>query len=162
MNKPITTPTKRSIWRVLHTGSGNHSRTLRPLFSLVGGLFCLGLLVACQTPQRDSEGQYFGVNLYNGYCASCHGTEGKGDGPVAPAMAFAMADLRTLEARRGEFPREWLREVIDGRTLRSVHGPDDMPVWGFEFRLAEESEAAVSARVEALIDYLERMQIRAD
>lgn len=84
---------------------------------------------------------------------------GRGDGPVAPSMLVQMDDLRTRSERHGEFPREWLREVIDGRDLRAVHGTVDMPVWGYEFRQVEPSDAYVKARIDALINHIETLQI---
>ena len=120
------------------------------------------VIAGCQTaePEDAQVGvEYDGRNLYLGYCASCHGPTGAGDGPVAAGMAFKMDDLRTLEARRGEFPADWLREVIDGRTLRAVHGTDEMPVWGWQFLLEEDSEEQVAARIDALVEYLRSVQI---
>ena len=122
-------------------------------------LACAICLAAAGCRIAEPVPDYDGRNLYLGYCAACHGPAGAGDGPVAPAMTYTMEDLRTLEARRGEFPREWLREAIDGRTLRAVHGTRDMPVWGLEFAAVEESPAHVQARINALIDYLESIQI---
>src|SRR5579859_4388914 len=46
-----------------------------------------------------------GPDLYRGYCASCHGTEGKGDGPVAPALNSKMPDLTTIAQRNGGMRR---------------------------------------------------------
>lgn len=129
----------------------------RMALTVGGAAMCLLAAAGCQTTPEPPE--YIGRNLYLGYCASCHGTEGKGDGPVAPAMAFQMQDLRTLEARKGGFPRDWLEDVIDGRTLRAAHGTSDMPVWGWKFMLEEDSEANVQARIDALVDYLETIQI---
>lgn len=118
-------------------------------------------IAGCQTAEPGEEQtayQYDGRNLYLGYCASCHGLTGAGDGPVAGGMAFKMEDLRTLQARHGAFPADQLREVIDGRTLRSVHGTNDMPVWGWQFLLAEDSEEHVAARIDALVEYLRSVQ----
>lgn len=114
------------------------------------------IVAACQT--REPVPEYDGRNLFLGYCASCHGAEGAGDGPVAAAMKRPMADLRTLHARHGAFPRDWLLTVIDGRTLHAAHGTPDMPVWGWQFHLAVDSEADVAARIDALVDYIERIQ----
>ncbi|HEY5678560.1 MAG TPA: cytochrome c [Pseudomonadales bacterium] len=130
---------------------------IRVLIVLLSALAIAG----CQTaaPEGERSGyEYDGRNLYLGYCASCHGLSGAGDGPVAAGMAFKMEDLRTLEARNGTFPADRLREVIDGRTLRSVHGTNDMPVWGWQFLLAEDSEEHVAARIDALVEYLRSIQ----
>jgi mono/diheme cytochrome c family protein len=117
---------------------------------------CMLLASGCQMAEPVPE--YDGRNLYLGYCASCHGPTGAGDGPVAPSLAFRMADLRTLSQRHSGFPRQRLEEVIDGRTLRAVHGTQDMPVWGWEFRRVEPSEPYVAARIDALLNYLESIQ----
>lgn len=69
-----------------------------------------------------------------------------------------MQDLRTLEKRKGGFPYDWLREVIDGRTLRAVHGTREMPVWGWQFYLAEGSQQLVTERIDALVDHLRSIQ----
>ena len=131
---------------------------IRALTVLLASLAIAG----CQTAEPELEEpsyEYDGKNLYLGYCASCHGPTGAGDGPVAAGMAFKMEDLRTLEARNnGAFPADRLKEVIDGRTLRSVHGTNDMPVWGWQFLLAEESEEFVAARIDALVEYLRSIQ----
>lgn len=115
-------------------------------------------LAGCQ--QNEPIPPYDGQNLFLGYCASCHGPVGRGDGPVAPSLAVQMQDLRSLTQRHGEFPREWLEEVIDGRTLRAAHGTMDMPVWGYQFRAVEPSDAYVQARIGALIDHIESLQTR--
>ena len=121
-------------------------------------IVCAALATACQTTEPVAK--YDGSAISQGYCASCHGASGAGDGPVAPSLAIAMQDLRGLQSRNdGVFPRERLQETIDGRGLRAAHGTADMPVWGWEFRRVEESEAQVQARIDALIDYLEAIQI---
>ena len=121
-------------------------------------VIALGLL-GCQIGEPEPEAAYDGRNLYLGYCASCHGPTGAGDGPIAPALKYGMQDLRTLEQRKGVFPHDWLREIIDGRTLRAVHGTREMPVWGWQFYLAEGSEEPVAARIDALVEHLRSIQI---
>lgn len=116
-------------------------------------------LPGCQQAEvAPAAATYDGRNLYLGYCASCHGAEGAGDGPVAPAFAATVPDLRTLSARRGGFDEAWLKEIIDGRTLRAAHGTTEMPVWGWQFRLVEDSEAEVTARIDALVEHLRSIQ----
>lgn len=119
-----------------------------------------GALAGCQ--QTEPIPEYDGQNLFLGYCASCHGPVGAGDGPVAPSLAAPLQDLRTLTRREGEFPRDWLLEVIDGRTLRAAHGSQDMPVWGYQFRAVEPTDAHVGARIDALIAHIESLQRTSD
>src|SRR5262245_1893586 len=72
-----------------------------------------------------------GPFMFGYYCASCHGPEGRGDGPVARALKTPPADLTTLAARHGGlFPRRQVEEfVTHGRDV-AAHGSSDMPVWG--------------------------------
>ena len=101
------------------------------------------------------------------HCASCHGMEGRGDGPVAPLMKVPVPDLTRIAARRGgRFPREEIARVIDGLSPFAAHGTRNMPVWGYEFfdpRLEDrEAEAAVNERVDHLVEYIASIQLEGD
>lgn len=79
--------------------------------------FALGAvaLAAC-APQRQATGRA----LYDQYCLSCHGAEGRGDGPAAAGLARRPADLTGISARNGgTFPLVRVMSVIDGYTRRS-------------------------------------------
>lgn len=122
------------------------------------------LLAACQTTPAIPE--YDGANLYRGYCASCHGLTGRGDGPVASVLKPGMQDLRTIAARNGGvFPQTVIDSIIDGTGMRPAHGSAGMPVWGRAFYMAEsamgetEPEKFATARIKALTDYLESIQV---
>lgn len=104
-----------------------------------------------------------GAELYRMHCASCHGMEGRGDGPVAPHMKVPVPDLTRIAARHGgQFPREEIARVIDGLSPFAAHGTRNMPVWGYEFfdpRLEDrKAEAEVNERVDRLVEYLATIQ----
>ena len=102
-----------------------------------------------------------GRDSYEFYCAACHGRDGRGDGPVGQALRVTPADLTTMANRHGGmFPREDVRKYIIGmgRAI-PAHGPSDMPVWGPIFRTSE-SDARVRVRIDNLLDYLEKLQVR--
>ena len=110
-----------------------------------------------------------GGNDYQTYCASCHGESGRGDGPVAEFLALTPADLTKLSHKNaGTFPAERIAQIIDGRQEVKVHGPRDMPVWGDWFDAeaeasglrASEREIVVRERINALVAYLETMQVK--
>ena len=104
-----------------------------------------------------------GAALFKSYCASCHGTAAKGDGPLSANLRIAPADLTQLAKRnRGKFDPEKVRRAIDGRDSKAIHGGSDMPVWGDAFKRAGEgySEAKVKDRIAALVEYLETVQER--
>lgn len=129
--------------------------------SAIAGLVALTAVAACQ-PVRP---EYDGANLFRGYCASCHGMDATGTGPLSSSLNVRPPNLTTLEARYGEFPRARVAAVIDGRGMRSVHGTAEMPVWGWAFydaeRAAGEAEARelADARIDALVAYLQSIQV---
>jgi hypothetical protein len=102
-----------------------------------------------------------GAELFRSYCASCHGTAAKGDGPLAANLRIAPADLSRLARRNhGKFDTDKVRQAIDGRGRKEIHGGSDMPVWGDAFKRAGEgySEAKVKDRIDALVEYLASLQ----
>lgn len=114
-------------------------------------------LMACasQPTQRDLI-QMSGLEMYESLCASCHGVEGHGDGPVAPLVKIHVPDLTLIAHRQGgEFPAADVHRTIDGRFEHPAHGPRDMPVWGWQFYRSESlKDPAERARVDAMIDKL--------
>ena len=109
-------------------------------------------------PFRDSGGVLFGT-----YCASCHGRDAHGDGPVAESLKTRPPNLTQLaKLNGGMFPAERTRRVIDGREAGvRAHGTIEMPVWGDAFVRREGlTDAAARARVDAIVRYLDAVQER--
>jgi mono/diheme cytochrome c family protein len=103
----------------------------------------------------------YGRDLYEFYCAPCHGRDGKGSGPVVPALKTQPPDLTTLAERNsGAFPRARVEAFVTGDTPRGVpaHGSKEMPVWGPIFRALDEREALNKARIGNLVDYIQSLQ----
>lgn len=132
---------------------------------------CLSLAAATGTASAQSSepSMDLGRFEYESNCASCHGTAGKGDGPLKPFLVKAPSDLTTIAKRNGgAFPTQLVWEVIDGRSSTDIgpHGTREMPVWGNEYRAealsrsrtAQHPEWYVRGRIVALLDYLSRMQ----
>ncbi|HMK86216.1 MAG TPA: c-type cytochrome [Steroidobacteraceae bacterium] len=104
-----------------------------------------------------------GAQLYQEFCATCHGRSAHGDGPVARTLKQQVPDLTLIAKRRGGvFPREVIHQFIDGRSMPRAHGTSEMPVWGWEFYGYEGEDATRRRRVAELIDqlveYLESIQ----
>lgn len=104
-----------------------------------------------------------GAALYRLNCASCHGAEGRGDGPVAKSMAVTVPDLTRIAGRHGgSFPKEEVARIIDGLSPLAAHGSRQMPVWGYEFfdpRLDDEAAIALAnERVNRLVEFLASIQ----
>lgn len=122
------------------------------------------LLAACATSRQPPIQARSGMELYQQLCSSCHGTEGHGDGPVAPLIKIRVPDLTRLAFRDGgEFPGEDVRLIIDGRSDRRAHGPRDMPVWGWQLYDSSNPDdtrarAQTDAVIARLVDYLQSIQ----
>lgn len=100
---------------------------LSAVLILAGAAAISAGLVQAQNAEVGSE--YFGQ-----YCATCHGADAKGDGPMTQMMTVSVPDLTQLSANAGgKFPMLDVIHIIDGRTgLRAHGGP--MPVYGAVFR----------------------------
>jgi mono/diheme cytochrome c family protein len=97
------------------------------------------------------------------YCSSCHGSAGRGDGPVADALKVRPADLTQIAKRTdGAFIAERIRRMVDGRDRYiKAHGSIEMPVWGDAFRRREGlGDEAIKARIDAIVKYLQSIQQR--
>jgi mono/diheme cytochrome c family protein len=77
---------------------------------------------------KDQVGQ--GRKLFLNYCASCHGTDASGNGPVVSSLKKQPPDLRRLRAKSTKYSSEQIRKVITGDLSLPVHGNKEMPVWG--------------------------------
>jgi mono/diheme cytochrome c family protein len=103
-----------------------------------------------------------GSRLFRTYCASCHGTAGRGDGPMAMQLRRMPPDLTQFTKRNGGvFPSELVYRIVDGREVMS-HGDRDMPVWGDAFRMVTggPGTGVVKARIDAIVRYLAGIQER--
>jgi hypothetical protein len=115
-------------------------------------------------PEQNKEGQPLipslkGPDLFHEYCAPCHGQDGKGGGPVAPALNTKPADLTTIAQRNGGiFPTKRIRTTIAGDELISAHGSREMPVWGPIFHQVERDRDYGEIRLQNLTKYLESIQ----
>ncbi len=105
---------------------------------------------------------YSGQEMYDSYCAVCHGKDGRGAGPAASALKTAPTDLTTLSAKNGgKFPELHVYSTIRGEADLPAHGSKDMPVWGPLFRsLSPGQNAEVQLRITNLTKYIEGLQAK--
>ena len=139
-------------------GNGNRA--------LSGAIFAL-LLAAAPASSQDVK---VGEGEYMAWCARCHGTAGKGDGPLARELETALPDLAQLAKRQGgKFPADRVRETIDGRDAFLAHRSEEMPIWGNWFEhditaggLLKQSETKtrdeVEQRIDRIVGYLATIQ----
>ena len=131
------------------------------------------LLLAVGAQGRPAIGETFpsgylpsGKVMYQQYCATCHGTDARGGGPMAAVLKVPPADLTTLVKRHagkpyfdGKFPYEYVRGLLEFGPGPSSHGSADMPAWGPIFRFMDkQNERAVQQRIRRLSGYLASIQ----
>jgi len=128
---------------------------------IVGALLICGL---SETAVADEASAEAGAREYANSCAACHGPDGKGGGQPPAAR---VVDLSQLSGKNGGvFPTARVYATIDGRLAVAAHGPRDMPVWGRIYTVLAGAgqqdpyltEAAVRARIQALIDHIYLLQ----
>jgi mono/diheme cytochrome c family protein len=146
---------------------------------ILGLLLSTGALTMAQQSQTGSVQETSapsGEDLFNTYCAVCHGKDAKGNGPAAGALKVRPADLTTLAQRHGgKFPREYVTTVLQyGVEDVKAHGSKDMPIWGSLFGPSEalsksqslplaearEVSSVVTLKIHNLSQYIESLQAK--
>ncbi len=131
---------------------------MRILSVIAGAVFAVsGSAALAQEVERG--GEYYRTN-----CATCHGVEATGQGPMAGVLLIKPTDLTRLAADNGGvFPTGRVIRRIDGRDPLVSHG-SPMPIFGrfFEGRdvvlRAEDGRPVVTS--EAIADLVAWLRVR--
>lgn len=145
--------------------------TTKPLLGIV---VVATLFLASKYVVADE--QMIGAEEFRTSCASCHGTDGKGHGPLASILMTKPADLTVIaknnaghypNTKAGEYPFYKVFQIIDGRTQVSGHGDRTMPVWGSRYSMEEGlkygpmgGEQVIRGRILELVYYIQSIQER--
>lgn len=115
--------------------------------------------VAHGQAQFDRGAAARGADTFRLFCASCHGQQAVGNGPLAMHLRTPPADLTALsENNGGEFPRAMVINTIElGRDV-SGHGNPDMPAWADAFEQTRQSPVDPETRVQDLVQFLLSIQ----
>jgi mono/diheme cytochrome c family protein len=126
---------------------------------LVSGAATLGAQRQSQSPRILTD-MLAGRDSFELYCSSCHGKQGRGDGPVATVLNVKPADLSRLAQRNGgTFPVERVLETITfGARPVPAHGTSEMPIWGELFG-ALESKVRARERIANIVTYVQALQV---
>lgn len=136
-------------------------------YALLGGALLLVILTAVANDHRTENQAQFpptyvpsGQQIYQQFCAACHGVSAKGDGPAASRLKTPPPDLTTLAKRNmGKFPYDYVAGVLRFGPGPSLHGSSDMPTWGPIFQIVDKNnEQAVRQRIKNLSAYLASLQ----
>ncbi|HEV2101558.1 MAG TPA: cytochrome c [Candidatus Acidoferrum sp.] len=103
-----------------------------------------------------------GKEMFAQYCAPCHGTDGTGNGPAAPAMKISPTDLTQLAKKNGgEYPSYQVAAVLKFGSGAGPHGSKDMPVWGPLLQsLDKYHDEVAQQRVANIVGYIESLQAK--
>jgi mono/diheme cytochrome c family protein len=103
-----------------------------------------------------------GSDLYQAYCAVCHGKAAKGDGPMGRSLKIAPPDLTRIAKRNGgSFPKQRLEQILSGETeIAAGHGTREMPLWGPIFSQIAWDQDLGRVRIDNVAKYLEQLQIK--
>jgi mono/diheme cytochrome c family protein len=110
-----------------------------------------------------------GAQQFRQYCASCHGNDGTGNGPVASELKRKPANLTVLSKNNnGVFPTSEVHDFIVGTRAIPSHGTREMPVWGYAFMFRPGALAGpfvpvltpqqAEEKVNLLVDYVKSIQ----
>jgi len=147
------------VWgRTLRGLESSDARINVRLANLVAYVESLQLPVDQAPPARATE-PVSGAQLFRTHCASCHGENATGAGPISAQLRSTVPDLTTFSARNGGmFPVERVRQMIEGRGP-AAHGDRSMPVWGDVFR-RQNAGADPAMRIDAIVTFLRSIQRR--
>ncbi len=124
-------------------------------------LLILALVLAAGPAAAQS-----GKQDYDTYCAECHGSNGKGNGPTTKTIPMnpPPPDITVLAKRNGgKFPFDEVVDLIDGRKQVPSHERIQMPFLGTTLQqpgkeFTPESDAAVKRRIDAMARYVQSLQ----
>lgn len=124
-----------------------------------------GAVVLAFAGVAAAQDAQIGQDLYLKHCATCHGVQANGMGPMAPALVVQPKDLTALAVENGgEFPLLRVVRRIDGREPLVSHG-SAMPVYGEFFegddtamKTASGQPVLVSRAIADLVAFLQGIQ----
>jgi mono/diheme cytochrome c family protein len=138
---------------------------------VMGGAWLAGVAAETQDGKQARASEAYeqplivsmqGSKLYQFYCASCHGEDAKGHGPMAVWLKVPPSDLTRIAARKGgEFPLAQVDRIISGEVaVPSGHGTRVMPIWGPVFSQVTRDQDLGRVRIDNLARYLRDVQTK--
>ena len=135
---------------------------------VVYGVLLAGSFAAAQSPRKQKVKEtpplidsIQGRALFKAYCASCHGVDAKGDGPMASSLKVKPSDLTRIALATAErFPSCALSESSPVRSTTEGTWTSEMPVWGPIFSRVDVDQDLGRVRIDNLARYLREIQVK--
>lgn len=109
----------------------------------IAGVF-MGLLSWSEARSAPPEELEKGRAIYERHCADCHGTEGRGDGKLAPSLSPRPGNfVSALTSAKTD--QDLLKIIANGRPRTAMPGWND--------RLSEEEQRAALAYIRSLVRF---------
>jgi len=101
-----------------------------------------------------------GKQMFTGYCAPCHGIDGKGHGPAAAALKTQPTDLTAISRHNhGKYPDAHVAAVLRFGAEAPARASAEMPVWGpILGKMNQNNLQDKELRISNLSRYLESLQ----
>ncbi len=142
-------------------------RSRRSAGILAGLILATALLGGAAGPSTaeevaaDSQVISDGKDDFEWHCSACHGTNGKGNGPMAKILIKAPADLTAIAKKNnGSFPFWRVYRIIAGKTAVPGHETLQMPDFWRRFSGDEKAFGLLPPHVRILMltHYVESIQ----
>jgi mono/diheme cytochrome c family protein len=137
------------------------------ILTTLAAAFLVAMAAADQTKGKviipvDKTAPTSGKQMFSSYCAPCHGVDGKGNGPAAPALKAPASDLTVLSRNnRGKFPDTHVVSILQFGMEMPSHGSAQMPVWGpILGKMNQANAQEKQLRISNLSRYLETLQVK--
>jgi mono/diheme cytochrome c family protein len=145
-------------WLGFKTSIINKGEPMKPNARGLLLFFFLAVVTSAGAAETDT-----GKQLYMQYCSSCHGIDGRGNGPVSPYLKIKVPDLTLLKKdNKGIYPMGKVMSAIDGSRAVRAHGDREMPVWGEIFRKEADPEKYTELtsllKIKLIGDYVATLQ----
>lgn len=154
-----------TVCKAMRACGGRRQKLGRSVRMVLGIFLCAACLARAQEKSKsDATAPSItpiaaGQETFRTYCASCHGLDAKGTGPVAAVLRYKPSDLTQLSKRNGgKFPAAVVENALNDNHLIPAHGSREMPIWSDAFRSTNRDEALVKIKIHNLVLYLESLQ----
>jgi len=149
---PIRTFTKCVLRALLMLAVAGGSLLAQQTGMVRGGKELKTVSIAYTSPTSAAQ-------MYENYCAVCHGLNGRGGGPAAGFLKAPPPDLTTMARRNnGKYPASHVKEALRLGVSSHARAAIDMPLWGPLLGTLDANQSLGELRMHNLTVFVGTMQ----